>query len=62
MAKNISNIFFFFNILLLLTFFISKCQNEIPTQTVEEKDQVKDVKKTEEEKKTIRCLFLNEGF
>ena len=62
MAKNISNIFFFFNILLLLTFFISKCQNEIPTQTVEEKDQVKDIKKTEEEKKQLEVFSLMKDF
>ena len=62
MAKNISNIFFFFNILLLLTFFITKCQNEIPTQTVEEKDQIKDVKKTEEEKKQLEVFSLMKDF
>ena len=62
MAKNISNIFFFFNILLLLTFFITKCQNEIPTQTVEEKDQVKDIKKTEEEKKQLEVFSLMKDF
>jgi len=62
MAKNISNIFFFFNILLLLTFFITKCQNEIPTQTVEQKDQIKDVKKTEEEKKQLEVFSLMKDF
>ena len=62
MAKNISKIFFFFNILLLLTFFITKCQNEIPTQTVEEKDQIKDVKKTEEEKKQLEVFSLMKDF
>ena len=62
MAKNISNIFFFFNILLLLTFFITKCQNEIPTQTVEEKDQIKDVKKIEEEKKQLEVFSLMKDF
>ena len=61
MAKIISNNFSFFIILILLFFFINS-QNEIPTQTVEEKDQIKDVKKTEEEKKQLEVFSLMKDF
>ena len=61
MAKIISNNFSFFIILILLFFFINS-QNEIPTQTVEEKDQIKDVKKIEEEKKQLEVFSLMKDF
>ena len=60
MAKNISNNFCVFIILLLLN--LNNCQNEIPTQTVEEKDQIKNTKKTEEEKKQDEVFSLMKDF
>ena len=62
MVNNISNNFSSFFILLL--FFISSlnCQKEIPTQTVEEKDQLKDTKKTEEAQKQDEVFSLMKDF
>jgi len=60
MAKNIFNNFCVFIILLLLN--LNNCQNEIPTQTVEEKDQIKNTKKTEEEKKQDEVFSLMKDF
>ena len=62
MVKNISNYFSFFILLLLLNFIIFNCQNEIPTQTVESKDQIKNTKKTEKEKKEDEVFSLMKDF
>ena len=63
MVNKISNIFSILLIILSLTFFIIKCENEIPTQTVEEKDQVKDPNKQDyDEKKSEEVYSLMKDF
>ena len=62
MVKNIANNFSLFIILLLIFIFISNCQEEIPTQTVEQKDQINNSKKSEEEKKQDEVFSLMKDF
>ena len=63
MVKKISNNFSILLIIISLTFFIIKCQSEIPTQTVEEKDQVKDENKQDyDEKKSEEVYSLMKDF
>ena len=61
MVKNNFLIFSIFIFLSILTF-LSNCQKDIPTQTVEQKNEVKDTKATEEAKKQEEVFSLMKDF
>ena len=62
MAKNIYKHNILCIILFLSIIFLSKCQTETKAPTVEEKDEVKDKAKTEEEKKINEVFSLMKDF
>jgi len=62
MAKNIYKHNILCIILFLSIIFLSKCQTETKAPTVEEKDEVKDKVKTEEEKKINEVFSLMKDF
>ena len=65
MVKKNSLNFFLYIIILLIIIFLSNCQTQVPTATVEEKDDAKNknnAKKTDEEKKQEEVFSLMKDF
>ena len=65
MVKKNSLNFFLYIIILLIIIFLSNCQTQVPTATVEEKDDAKNknnAKKTDEDKKQEEVFSLMKDF